>query len=105
MPRLSGEMSMAYPKLDGLRIAILATDGFEQSELMEPRRALDQRGSRGWFLPRQTGQCLEPQGVGAEGRRRPLLDGADPDAYDALVLPGGVMNPMRCACSPGRWRS
>jgi protease I len=36
---------MAQKNLDGLRVAILATDGFEQSEFMEPRKALDAAGA------------------------------------------------------------
>ena len=36
---------MAQRKLDGLKIAILATDGFEQSELLEPRKALQKAGA------------------------------------------------------------
>jgi protease I len=39
------ETDMTQPTLNGLRVAILATDGFEQSELLEPRKALDALGA------------------------------------------------------------
>jgi protease I len=95
-------MLMAYPKLDGLRIAILATDGFEQSELIEPRRALDQAGATTEIV------SPKPDVVVAWNHKEwglkvdvdQGLDGANPDAYDALVLPGGVMNPDALRMQP-----
>lgn len=82
--------------LSGKKVAILATDGFEQSELQEPKRLLeswgaqvdviapgDKRKIRGW---QHTDWGEEvPVDVG--------LAGASHEGYDALVLPGGVMNP------------
>jgi len=80
--------------LRGVRVAILATDGFEQAELTEPRQALDAAGAdtaivspkegkvRGWKL-KEWGDEIEVDQA---------LDGADPKNYDALVLPGGVIN-------------
>ncbi len=77
------------------RIAILATDGFEQSELMEPRRRLKEAG----FLV----DVIAPQGGEIRGWNQkdwgdtvPVdveLSNAKPDDYDALVLPGGQINP------------
>lgn len=93
---------MTQGKLTGLRIAILATDGFEQSELTEPRKALDAAGAitevvspkddevRGWNHKEW-------------GIRVPVdqdLAGADARDYDALVLPGGVMNPDALRMQP-----
>jgi putative intracellular protease/amidase len=46
-------------KLDGLRVAILATDGFEQSELLEPRKALDSAGA--------TTEVISPKGTEIKG--------------------------------------
>lgn len=81
--------------LAGKRIAILATDGFEQSELAEPRRALEEAGAatdivslragtiRGW-KDRNWGEAFNVDRIVGE---------ANADDYDALVLPGGVMNP------------
>jgi protease I len=86
---------MANDKLHGLRVAILVTDGFEQVELLEPRRALDQAGAetrvvspkpdrvRGWNFT-DWGDELPVDAP---------LDEARPQDYDALLLPGGVMNP------------
>jgi protease I len=93
---------MERGKLKGLKIAILATDGFEQSELTEPRKALDEAGAateivspkhdrvRGWNH-KEWG--LE---VGVDQELR----SADPKDYDALVLPGGVMNPDALRMNP-----
>lgn len=93
---------MAQRKLDGLKVAILATDGFEQSELLEPRKALQEAGAatevvspkrgriRGWNHT-EWGQEVDVD--------RDLQD-ADPNQYDALVLPGGVMNPDKLRTIP-----
>ena len=86
---------MNSEKLQGKKIAILATDGFEQPELEQPREALNQAGA--------TTQIISPH----EGRIRAWdhtdwgetfdvdvkLDDADASDYDALLLPGGVLNP------------
>jgi protease I len=81
--------------LAGKKIAILATDGFEQAELMEPRTALDEAGA--------TTQVISPKGGAIKGWKMKdwgdsvtvdkTLDQAKAQDYDALVLPGGVMNP------------
>jgi protease I len=77
------------------RIAILVTDGFEQVELTEPRKALERAGGethivspsrdtvRGWHY-KKWGKLFVVD--------RPLED-INPQDYDALLLPGGVMNP------------
>ena len=84
-------------KLEGRTVAILATDGFEQSELLEPKKALEGEGAktevvslesgtiRGWML-KNWGQDV-PVDV--------TIKTARPEQYDALVLPGGMMNPDR----------
>ena len=85
---------MAKDNLHGLTVAILVTDGFEEVELLEPRRALDDAGAetrvvspkhdrvRGWNLT-DWGDEL-PVDV--------PLNQAKPEDFDALLLPGGVMN-------------
>jgi protease I len=81
--------------LKGRKIAILATDGFEQSELMEPRKALDKAGAKTVVIAPKAGKIKgwnhtdwgEPVNVDME------LSNADVHDFDALVLPGGVMNP------------
>ena len=84
-------------KLAGKRVAILATDGFEQSELTEPKRALEEAGAQTEVIaPRQgriRGWKMKDWGDEVDVDT-PLAD-ADPGDYDALVLPGGVMNPDR----------
>jgi protease I len=82
-------------ELKGMKVAILITDGFEQVEMIRPRQALDQAGSetsivspknqhvRGWNFA----------DWGQEFAVDIALDRADPEAFDALLLPGGVMNP------------
>jgi protease I len=88
--------------LDGVKVAILVTDGFEQVELIEPRKALDAAGAqtrvvspkeghvRGWKFT-QWGDDV-PVDV--------KLDGASPDDFDALLLPGGVINPDKLRMQP-----
>lgn len=81
--------------LKGKRIAILATDGVEQSELAKPREAFDAAGARTVLVAPRAGHI---QGVEAHqnGRRFAVdveLIDADPDSFDALLLPGGVANP------------
>lgn len=90
---------LAEPKWDltGKRVAILAADGFEQSELSEPKRALEEAGAETRVVSLATGsiqgwsrmQWGDPVHVDLE------LHDADPDDFDALVLPGGMMNPDR----------
>ena len=93
---------MTQGTLNGLRIAILATDGFEQSELTEPRKALDAAGATTEVVsPKQD----EVRGWNHKewGLRVPVdqdLAGADARDYDALVLPGGVMNPDALRMEP-----
>jgi protease I len=81
--------------LHGKTVAILAADGFEQAELLEPRKALDQAGARTVVVSPAQGQV---KGWNHEnwGQSVPVdvpLDQARAGDYDALLLPGGVMNP------------
>jgi protease I len=78
-----------------MKVAILVTDGFEQVELVEPRKALDEAGAdtsvvspkddraRGWNFT----------DWGDEVTVDVPLDRARPEDFDALLLPGGVINP------------
>ena len=86
---------MAPQPLKGLKIALLVTDGFEEVELTEPRKALDEAGART--------HIVSPKEVRVKswvftkwGSEFPVdvpLAQARPQDYDALVLPGGVLNP------------
>ena len=82
-------------RLDGKRIAIMATDGFEQSELEKPLEALRQAGAVVEIVSPKPGEIqgfehLAPSRKIAVDR---TLGEADAGDYDALVLPGGVANP------------
>src|SRR5947209_769388 len=92
---------MANP-LQGIRVAVLATDGFEQSELMEPRRALDEAGATTQVVSPKTGEIRgwNHTDWGQPVRVDVALDGARAEDYDALVLPGGVMNPDKLRMEP-----
>jgi protease I len=96
------EISMAHNSLEGVRVAILATDGFEQSELTEPRKALDAAGALTKVVSPKSGKVRgwNHKEWGDEVQVDQLLDGADPSNYDALLLPGGVMNPDALRMQP-----
>jgi protease I len=86
----------------GLRVAILVENGFEHVELTEPRKALDQAGAVTRIVsPNQ--QKVRSWKFGEWGDQFPVdvhLDRADPREFDALLLPGGVMNPDRLRMQP-----
>jgi protease I len=81
--------------LKGVRVAILATDGFEQSELLEPRRALDEAGARTEVVSLKSGEIKgwNHKEWGETVAIDKTVDSVDAQNYDALLLPGGVMNP------------
>ncbi len=88
--------------LKGKRVAILATDGFEQSELIEPRAALDHAGAKTVVIAPQPGSIKgwKHKNWGDDVAVDLTVDQADPDQYDALMLPGGVMNPDQLRLVP-----
>lgn len=81
--------------LNGKSIAILATHGFEQSELAYPLNALRAHGASVDVVSPEAGTIRgwDENDWGEEFQVDQALDGADPAHYDALVLPGGVINP------------
>lgn len=81
--------------LKGKKIAILATDGFEQSELMQPRQALEDAGAKTEVISPNSGEIKgwNHKDWGESVRVDKTLDNANPQEYDGLVLPGGVINP------------
>lgn len=93
---------MANNLLQGVRVAILATDGFEQSELSEPRKALDAAGATTAVVSPKAGKVRgwNHKEWGQEVKVDQLLDQASPQNYDALLLPGGVMNPDSLRMQP-----
>lgn len=88
--------------LNGKKIAILATDGFEQSELTEPRKALEQAGAKTIVIAPRSGSIKgwNHTDWGQSVKVDQTLDQANPNEFDALVLPGGVMNPDHLRMTP-----
>ena len=88
---------MARNDLNGKRIAILATDGVEQVELIEPRKALDDAGATTVVVSPKEGKikAWHHGQWGDEISVDRALSEASADDFDALLLPGGVMNPDR----------
>jgi protease I len=82
-------------RLEGKRIAILATDGFEQVELLDPMAALKDEGAEVEVIAPKTGKIQGFNHFKADKKVTvdTTLEDADPNDYDALVLPGGVHNP------------
>jgi protease I len=88
--------------LNGIRVAILVENGFEQVELTEPRKALDQAGAQ-TFIVSPRSPRVRAWKFTEWGDELPVdtaLDGARPDDFDALHLPGGVMNPDYLRMNP-----
>lgn len=82
-------------ELRGKNVAILATDGFEESELFEPKAALEKAGARAVIVSLRKGH-IKAWSKGNWGTFIEVdqdLDEADSEDFDALFLPGGVMNP------------
>jgi protease I len=82
-------------KLDGKRIAFLATDGVEQVELLEPLKAVKGEGAEVDVISLEKGefQGFEHLDKGQTFTADRAASDADADDYDGLVLPGGVANP------------
>ena len=88
--------------LQGKTIAILATDGFEQAELTQPKKALEEAGARTQVISPKGGRIKgwDKKDWGEEVSVDVTLGSADPAKYDALLLPGGVMNPDQLRMIP-----
>src|SRR5689334_3996995 len=80
--------------LDGMRVAILATNGVEEAELIEPRRALDGAGARTTLIAPKSGsiQAMKHDEKSQKIKVDMTLDHAKPDQFDAVLLPGGALN-------------
>jgi protease I len=86
---------MAGKRLKGLKVAVLATDGFEQVELTRPVSALKKQGAEVEILSLEEGKIRGVNGL-APGRKVSVdrtIMASSPDDYDALLLPGGLKNP------------
>jgi len=82
-------------ELRGKRIAALVENGFEQSELFEPKKALEDAGAKVDIVSPQksTVKGWKHTDWGQDVNVDVQLDGANANDYDAILLPGGVMNP------------
>jgi protease I len=81
-------------KLSGKKVAVVATDYFEEAELLEPVKALRDEGARVDIIAPKPGEI---KGLNHVAPAKPVkvdktLDEADPADYDALVVPGGAVN-------------
>lgn len=89
--------SLFEKRLDGKTIAILATDGFEESELFKPKEALEKAGAEVEVISLK-GETIRAWNKNTWGRAIQVdreVANADVHDYDALVIPGGVMSPDR----------
>lgn len=85
---------MAEKDLNGVKVAIVVTDDFEQAEMTDPRKALQEAGAKTVILSPKAGTV---QGFKHDVKAETFpvdmtLDQADPDDFDAVLLPGGALN-------------
>jgi len=85
---------MAEKNLKGMKVAILVTDNFEQSEMTEPRKALEEAGAKTTIISPKSGSV---QGANHDEKADSFkvdmtLDEAQPERFDAVLLPGGALN-------------
>jgi protease I len=85
---------MMSQRLEGFRVAILVTDLFEEAELIEPRKALDEEGATTMVIAPHPGeiQAVQHDRKTQQVKVDQTLSDADPDKFDAVLLPGGAMN-------------
>src|SRR5438270_13650228 len=89
-------------KLDGKKVAILVADGFEQVEMTKPREALDEAGAKTKIVSVKAGQIqgMHHADKGDKFDVDLTLDDANPEDFDALLIPGGLMNPDTLRSTP-----
>lgn len=89
-------------KLDGKKVAILVASGFEQVEMTKPRDALKEAGAEVTIVSPKSGQ-IQGMNHADKGDKFDVdltLDDARPNDYDALLIPGGLMNPDELRSTP-----
>ncbi len=87
-------MTMQNRGLDGFRVAIIVSDDFEQPEMTEPRKAMEQAGAKAVLISTKPGQV---HGMNHDTKADAFkvdmtLDQANPNDFDAVMLPGGALN-------------
>lgn len=85
---------MAETSLKGMRVAILATDDFEEAELLHPREALEKAGAETFVVSPKSGQI---QAMRHDEKTKKVdvdipLNRARPEDFDAMLIPGGALN-------------
>ncbi len=85
---------MKEKALEGLRVAILAADGVQETELVEPRKALEDAGARTTLIAPKAGtiQASKHGEKTKEFHVDATLDSVDPSDFDAVLLPGGALS-------------
>lgn len=85
---------MVENRLDGMRVAIIVATDFEQVEMTQPRQALEQAGAKTVLISTQSGKVrgMNHDQPGDTFDVDMTLDDADPDDFDAVMLPGGALN-------------
>lgn len=85
---------MAEKNLSGIRVAILATDLFEEAELVKPKEALEQAGAKTTVIAPHPGeiQAVQHDKKTQKVKVDQTLSEAVPGDFDAVLLPGGAMN-------------
>jgi protease I len=85
---------MAERRLEGMRVAILATDGVEDAELKEPKKALEEAGAKTTLFAPKAGKIysMKHHDKASEYKVDETLEQADPEQFDAVLLPGGALN-------------
>ncbi len=85
---------MSVRKLEGVRVAILATHGVEESELIEPRKALEEAGATTTLISVRAGKIksMNHDQLADQFEVQMVLADADPEEFDAVLLPGGALN-------------
>jgi protease I len=101
-PEKRRRSAMAGQALQGRRVAVVATDGFEQVELQQPVEALREAGAKVEVVSPHAGQ-IQGYNHFEKGDKVQVdreIAQARPEDYDALVLPGGVINPDQLRLAP-----
>lgn len=86
---------MLRKKLEGMKVAVLVADGFEQVELTRPVRKLERQGAEVSIISLRPGRIFGMNALlpGKRVRVDKTVFSANPDDYDALFVPGGFINP------------
>jgi deglycase len=87
-------MDMSEQRLQGIRVAILATNGFEEAELLEPKKALEEAGARVLVVAPKAGSIygMKHHDKAGDVKVDLALSSAKTEEFDAVMLPGGALN-------------